>query len=95
MQTSGKQSCRQMGSLLGQVGGHTGSEGCRLGRLGLRWPNVSELAELEERAGDEPGDHSANRQEAVRMEWSPDNDEKVGRGTAWEEFEVKLGRVWC
>lgn len=76
-------------------GGHTGSEGGRLGRLGLGWLNVSELAEMEEQAGDEPRDHSGNRHRAVRMGWSPGNDEKVGRGTAWGEVEVKLDRVWC
>lgn len=53
-----------------------------------------ELVGLEEQAGDEPRDHSGNRHKAVRMGWSPDNEEKVGRGTAWEEFEVKLDRVW-
>lgn len=60
MQNAGKQSCRQTGSVLGQVGA-PGSEGGRLGRLGLKWLTVSELAESEERAGDEPGDHSGNR----------------------------------
>lgn len=53
------------------------------------------LAGLEERAGDEPRDHSGNRYMAVRMGRSPNNEEKVGRGTAWEEFEVKWTEcVW-